>query len=201
MSWSPEDGWDANEALFFGRNPKPNWIIDQFGCWLWTKGTNANGKPTVKWVSQGKKVGVQVGRLMYQNANNSLIPEYTILIQECRVPRCVNPEHQKPVRRRVSVHHYETQPAENTEKTSCDYGHVLDEENTYLYTDKKGIRHRWCRICGRRRTKEYKARQKARKQSQVTDLTPQPTKLPFEGTPISDEEYAMWHHEWLLNQQ
>ena len=35
----------------------------------------------------------------------------------------------------------------------------------------------------------------------MPDLTPQPTKLSFEGTPISDEEYAVWYAEWLLNQQ
>lgn len=48
--------------------------------------------------------------------------------------------------------------AVNREKTHCPYGHAYDEVNTY-YPPSGG---RFCRTCGRRRTREWRDRNRAR---------------------------------------
>jgi hypothetical protein len=43
-------------------------------------------------------------------------------------------------------------------QTECVRGHEFDDQNTYIYFDSDGRRHRWCKPCGlARKRKAYAA--------------------------------------------
>lgn len=74
----------------------------------------------------------------------------------CDTPRCVNPEHVRPVSPRENTLRSNSRAAINRSKTHCNYGHELARDN--LYINKSGGR--VCRECQRRLNREYYWRMK-----------------------------------------
>lgn len=70
----------------------------------------------------------------------------------CRHRACVRPEdgHNVPRTLRANLLLGRTLPAAHAAKTHCVMGHPYDAANTYVYTNKRGIRMRFCRACKKR---------------------------------------------------
>ena len=78
----------------------------------------------------------------------------------CRIHSCINPDCIEVVTKKENILRGKGVGALNAKKTSCKYGHLFDEENTYY--DKKGRRCRRCirisdaqRLSGWERQRRY----------------------------------------------
>lgn len=121
--------------------------IDAEGdCWLWTGRLDRDG--------YGKYGDYLAHRLVYLHLVGHL-PEGLVSDHQCRVRRCVNPDHLEFVPDRVNVARGVSLSALNARKTSCKRGHPFSPENTYVYG-----RSRTCRICNRAAVARSVARRK-----------------------------------------
>lgn len=91
------------------------------------------------------------------------IPEGDWVLHHCDNPPCVNPKHlyfgtpkENSRDREVRGHGFKPRAA-------CKYGHPFDDENTYITHPPsfEGRPFRQCRVCMRRRQREYQARKSA----------------------------------------
>ncbi len=130
--------------------PVPSYRPDLGSCWIWGASVNANGYGTMG-VDKGSTLA---HRISYIIANGEILNDMQ-LDHLCRVHNCVNPRHLEPVTPRVNVHRGYGPTAANARKTHCPQGHPYSEENTYLYIGGVHKGNRQCRICGRKRTREY----------------------------------------------
>ena len=73
--------------------------VEQVGeCWLWTGSTTGKGRMcsvSVQTVAGG--ITGSVNRILYESHGGS-IPEGYVLHHTCNNSRCVNPDHQKPIK-------------------------------------------------------------------------------------------------------
>ena len=83
------------------------------------------------------------------------IPEGLELDHLCRERSCVNPDHLEPVTHRENSLRGKGVAAVNASRTHSPQGHPYSVENTFLYRNT-----RYCRECGRRRTRERYHRDK-----------------------------------------
>jgi len=85
-----------------------------------------------------------------------------IVDHECRVRRCVNPDHLRLTTYRVNTENSDSPIAENMRKEACSRGHPFSPENTYVV---KGGRTwpggRACKTCRREWVASYRARKAA----------------------------------------
>ena len=77
----------------------------------------------------------------------------------CLNRKCVNPKHLRQVTSTENVFHGSGRALKNRNKTHCDSGHAFNKENTRYYFY-KGRKHRACRMCHRRFTKEFREKKK-----------------------------------------
>lgn len=130
-------------------------------CWLW-QGHTYQGYGSVTYDYRSRKVHVLVFELLIGQRIIGLTLDHL-----CRVRRCCNPQHLEQVTCKVNILRGVGLAAVNAVKTHCKYGHALTPENTAVF---KGPHHgrieaieRSCRICNRRRYKEWYKRDKRRK--------------------------------------
>lgn len=135
-----------------------DWLVSMIqvdaktGCWIWTGGKNGKAGYGMTWVN-GKVWFVH--RLIYSICVGK-IKKGLELDHLCRTPACVNYMHLEPVTHKENLMRGKTQAALNSQKESCPQGHSYDATNTYIYKDK-----RYCRICVRQRSREWKERKRA----------------------------------------
>jgi hypothetical protein len=127
------------------------------GCWL-LPAFNGNGYARVRFRENGKRTQVAAHRYVYA-ALIGPIPCGLQLDHLCRVRNCVNPMHLEPVTSRENLLRGATIAARNAAKSECMHGHPFTTEN--IVRTKSGGRD--CRECGRRRVREFRARQRAAK--------------------------------------
>lgn len=108
-------------------------------CWIWIGHVNKVSGYGQFWDGE-KVVGAHV--FSYEH-HKSPLPDGLEPDHECRVRKCVCPDHLEAVTRRVNLLRGDTIPARNAAKTHCDQGHEFTETNTYL--KKNGSRS--CRQC------------------------------------------------------
>lgn len=93
-------------------------------------------------------------RVAYTEAKGP-IPDGLQIDHLCRNRGCMNPDHLEAVtpyeNKRRSPFFHENQ---HTRKTHCPYGHPYDKENTYYRPEGW----RGCKVCRRRRTREWRER-------------------------------------------
>lgn len=123
------------------------WHESPGGCWLW-HGRTVHGYGSF-WIAPGQP-RASAHRISYQHFIGP-IPDGLELDHLCRETRCVNPAHLE------AVTHAENTRRHFAFQTHCKHGHLLDERNTYRYTNGR----RQCRLCTAQRQREYKQRKKA----------------------------------------
>lgn len=127
------------EADFWAR-------VDRSGdCWAWTGALNAKGYGICRY--QGRTLLAH--RLAF-GFTSGPVPSGD-LDHLCRNRRCVNPGHLEAVLHRDNVLRGESPVAVSVRTNSCQKGHELTPENTYVYD---GGRRR-CRTCTLARNHGY----------------------------------------------
>jgi hypothetical protein len=92
------------------------------------------------------------------------IPDGLIVDHTCVNPKCVNPAHFRLGTHRQNIIEWGSTNAAfiNSQKTHCSVGHELTAENIYTGKNKYG-KTRVCKVCHKRRVKEYLQRKKNKK--------------------------------------
>ena len=118
------------------------------GCWLWLGPIDncGYGKMMI-WYK--RYFAHHIAWLIYKKT----IPVGLEFDHLCRVRCCVNPAHLELVSHAENV-----KRGEPANKTHCKFGHEFTSINTYWLPKINGLKQRVCRICQRKRTKEWHAR-------------------------------------------
>ena len=131
----------------------PDRVLDKIDlghdCWSWLGFVKPNGYGTVGF---GQRV-LHAHRVVYE-AVVGPIPEGLELDHLCRVRHCVNPDHLEPVA------HAENMRRAVEARTHCSHGHEFTDDNTYIQPADGA---RVCRTCVRRRKREFRQRQRAKR--------------------------------------
>ena len=127
-------------------------------CWIW-KGSIFSKTGYGAFKFKRKLRGAH--RLCYALYQGKIRDGLTI-DHLCRVRLCVNPRHLEPVTRRENILRGIGFAATNAKKTKCPYGHRYTKENTLMERVRGKVMGRSCRICRRRRWREWKAKQLSR---------------------------------------
>ena len=127
-------------------------------CWNWTRFLLKSGYATV--CVDGKK---QCAHRLFYEFWVGKIPTRLVIDHLCRNRKCCNPDHLQPVPQEVNLERGIQRPLAtwhvNIGKTKCNYGHRLDDANTYV--TKNGYRQ--CRQCNTRRLRETRARKREKR--------------------------------------
>jgi len=115
-------------------------------CWLWTAATS--GGYGCFWFEGRMQRAHRISYRLFVGE----IEEGLEIHHECDVKLCVNPSHLMLTNHRThTTFHLGTNY--NAVKTHCPNGHPYDDENTLSVNGK-----RQCRICNRKRRREYRER-------------------------------------------
>ena len=131
------------------------YVVDNAtGCWLWigaTTGPNRmarNGYGSMR-VRGRQRPAHRVSWELYRGETDAATLDHL-----CRVRRCVNPDHLRPVSQRENIRAGTGLAALNARKTHCLRGHEFNKENTRINRLDGG---RECRICQRERYRASRA--------------------------------------------
>lgn len=128
-------------------------IDPETGCWNWVTGVSGRGYGRFR----ANGTSHRAHRVAWILAHRTDIPSDLVIDHLCSNRRCVNPQHLEAVTQRENVLRGRAPAARNARVTRCPYGHPYDKQNTYITT--RGTR--FCRACGRARTKSWRASRKA----------------------------------------
>lgn len=159
---STRDKHTKGKPIYFitGHNRRKSPVdykIDKNGCWVWQKCIRGKGYGCV--YPKGSKKA-KIAHRYYYEMYKGKIPEGLEIDHLCRNRACVNPEHLEAVTSRVNNLRGFGVAGKNARKTHCKNGHEFTKENTY--TQPKKPTSRYCRICGRIRTKSWANKRKIR---------------------------------------
>lgn len=115
---------------------------DKQPCCEWKGRKNAKGYGIV--LINGKQFFVH--RLAVALSGRD-IPKNKVCDHLCRNHSCYNPDHIELVSIQDNVMRGGGISAQSKRRATCSHGHLLDEKNTRIHTDKKGRTTRHCRRC------------------------------------------------------
>lgn len=122
---------------------------DSNGCIVWRGAVDKRGYGRIVDDSGWHDMA---HRLSYK-LNVGDIPEGLVIHHKCYNTRCVNPDHLEPTTHNDNIiNKGKTNAAYlNSVKTHCIRGHEFTDENTYMSKDN----HRTCKLCHKRRVRDY----------------------------------------------
>lgn len=107
------------------------------GCWLWPGAVDEGGYGRVLILKQSERVH-RISFVLFKGA----IPEGLVVDHECRVRRCYNPDHLRPMTNEANL---AISPLTTMGKVICKWGHRLEGVNVRIRPDGR----RTCRTCKR----------------------------------------------------
>lgn len=123
------------------------WIICPVtGCWLWQASVNGDGYGSINYD------GYTAAHIMVYERFRGPVPDGLELDHQCRVRRCVNPDHLEPVTTRVNVLRGEGASAQHARATHCKKGHAYTARLNY---SKMHGYHRRCWECDKENKRRY----------------------------------------------
>ncbi len=126
-------------------------VLDS-GCWEWQGEILANGYGRI-YDHQKRHLAHRWSYIHHVGP----IPDDLVIDHECNNPRCVNPDHLRPMTQQENVLRSETDLAAiNARKTHCIRGHEFDSANTYMQSGT-----RQCRKCKALRERERRMKRRA----------------------------------------
>lgn len=128
-----------------------NFEVDDNGCWVWTGRLQSEGYAAMTWKQDGI-YHIPGGHRVVLHAIGQPVPRDKVVDHLCRNRACINPDHLEVVVQRENILRSPIAPgALNAAKTHCANNHPYSEENTYVYTFKRGRKTtvRVCRTCRR----------------------------------------------------
>ena len=136
-------------------------------CWLWKGSTNKKGRQGYgRFRLNNKLYGTH--KLSYADKFNrwDIIDKPEIkCLHKCDTPKCVNPNHLFLGTQKDNVQDMASKGRHQNNKDFCKHGHEFTPDNMYVRKDlKTGFVRRQCKICTTRRAKEYKQREKEKRQ-------------------------------------
>lgn len=153
-----------------------NYTVADNGCWLWTGAVNTQGYGIITFAGRTWRAP----RFSY-TVHHGPIPAGLVLDHfVCENPRCINPDHVRPVTQRENALRSKTsQAAIHAAKTHCKRGHPLEGE----------IGQRRCLVCIRQRpaqpAKPRAPRAVTRKAKAVTTRERAPEYMPPRRVPAT----------------
>lgn len=120
-------------------------------CIEWQGRKNANGYGVV--MINGKQFFAHRLSVALSGRN---ISKSKVCDHLCRNHSCINPDHIELVTIKENWRRGESKSANYARSETCSRGHLFDDENTRIHTDKKGRKTRHCRRC-------FALRERARK--------------------------------------
>lgn len=136
--------------------------ITDTGCWEYQGARNRDGYGTV---GSGIRSRSMLAHRKAYKLKFGEIPKGLCVCHKCDNPPCINPDHlflgsmkdnmQDMVRKGRSANGGVNQ---NTNKTHCKSGHLLDGDNLYLHIDKDSKPHRRCKVCIRKAKLKHRAK-------------------------------------------
>ena len=131
-------------SRYFRGETIPSFIVDQNGCWIWTRLLNGGARYAMH-------AGQYVHRLHWE-AFNGPIPDGYEIDHLCRVRCCVNPAHLEAVTHVVNAR----RGMRGNMVTHCPKGHEYTKANTWWWSNGTRAPHRHCKTCKKlRRPVEY----------------------------------------------
>lgn len=125
-------------------------------CWVWTGVRNDRSGYGQVWFDGGTKF---IHRVIYQLLVGP-IPKGLCIDHLCRNRLCCNPGHMEVVTYSENVRRGDS-PRVARERckaqTHCVNGHLYDDKNTRISTNKRGEVQRICRTCHKERSKVWSA--------------------------------------------
>lgn len=129
--------------------------ISPSGCWAWTGPVNQQSY-SYGVMHVGKRLSL-VHRIAHELWIGPIPDGYEVdhvADRGCISTLCFNPAHLEAVTPQINTLRSTSFSAINSQKTHCVNGHPLDEANTYIRKREEGGR--WCRACGRERSRRYR---------------------------------------------
>lgn len=160
-------------------------------CWEWTGHIRRNGYGRFVVERKRKRKQLAAHRVAFEAKKGSAI--VGCLDHLCRNRACCNPAHLEEVTNKVNVLRGGGITALNAVKTHCLRGHLFDEENTLIFSDKKGPR-RICRKCHLIRGAKFRRARGIPPRHLGLIAEPEPTLLDQYDGPITPEvrAFAAW---------
>jgi hypothetical protein len=125
------------------------------GCWRWT-GSVSDGGYGYFWLDGRNQRAHRVAYIFLRGQ----VPDGLVLDHLCRVRNCVNPMHLEPVSTKENINRGVSPSALNRGIERCKHGHLFDESNTIVRSDRGDQRE--CRACGRAARRRFRQRQRTR---------------------------------------
>jgi hypothetical protein len=118
---------------------------DRAGCWLWIGALDKDGYGISDWGHTHRGTN-RAHRVVYMEKHGPLLPGID-LDHICRVRRCVNPAHLRPI---GNTENARLTKGHRLLATHCKNGHEFTPENTFRLERRGGVE-RICRACNRKR--------------------------------------------------
>lgn len=125
-------------------------------CWGWAGYLNPHGYG--KFYRDGSQ---RYAHRVSWELTNGEIPKGLVIDHLCRNTSCVNPRHMEPVTPSENKNRGIGQPAINSRKTHCKYGHEFTEENIYIRKRRQGGKA--CKMCAYEASRMQRLNNKTRR--------------------------------------